>query len=113
MNINTYRALLVSVAIGFTVAFCVVVIPGAITNPDPIWLLQAGFVNPVASGYALDAISCWVVLALWVVYEARTLGIRGGWIALLLAAVPGVATGFAVYLLLRLAQRAEPSPEDS
>ncbi|WP_369010820.1 DUF2834 domain-containing protein [Klebsiella pneumoniae] len=31
-------------------------------------------------------------------------GIRHGWVALLLGVVPGVATGFAVYLLIRLNQ---------
>jgi hypothetical protein len=46
------------------------------------------------------------VLAIWVLYEARMKGIRHGWIALALGVVPGVATGFGVYLLLRLNQEA-------
>jgi hypothetical protein len=43
-----------------------------------------------------------VVLTTWVVYEAKTRPVKHGWIAPLLGLVPGVATGFAVYLLLRL-----------
>lgn len=45
-----------------------------------------------------------VMLAVWVMYEAKVKGIRHGWVALLLGVVPGVATGFAVYLLIRLKQ---------
>ena len=52
------------------------------------------------------ALFTWSVLAIWVLYEARMKGIRHGWIALALGVVPGVATGFGVYLLLRLNQEA-------
>jgi hypothetical protein len=66
--------------------------------------LAAGFVNPYAAGYAMDTICCWCVLTVWVIHEARAKGIRHGWIAVMLGLAPGVATGFAVYLLLRLSQ---------
>jgi hypothetical protein len=58
-------------------------------------------VNPYAAGYATDAIACWLVLAIWGTYDASTHGVQHGWLCLLLGAIPGVATGFALYLILR------------
>jgi Terpene cyclase DEP1 len=80
------------------------VLPPLVADPDVIGALLAGFVNPYAAGYALDAITCWLILAVWVVHEARARGIRHGWIALLLGLVPGVATGLACYLIVRSMQ---------
>ncbi|HNM03492.1 MAG TPA: DUF2834 domain-containing protein, partial [Leptospiraceae bacterium] len=62
----------------------------------------AGFVNPFAAGYSMDTIFCWLILAIWVAYEARVRQIRYGWVCVLLGIVPGVATGFAFYLLIRM-----------
>ncbi|WP_372638275.1 DUF2834 domain-containing protein [Alcanivorax jadensis] len=45
-----------------------------------------------------------MVLAIWVVFERQRYQIRGGWLALLLGVVPGVAVGFALYLLMRQRQ---------
>jgi Terpene cyclase DEP1 len=104
MNINTFRTLLILLATAFTIAFMVLCIPPFIQNPDIIGALGSGFVNPYASGYSLDVFFCWAVLATWIVYESRVKGIRHGWVALVLGLVPGVAVGFAVYLLLRLKQ---------
>lgn len=86
----------------FAVAFFIVVIPELVRHPNVFAALAAGFVNPFAAGYAMDAITCWLILAVWVFYEARTKGIKRGWVALVLGVAPGVATGLAVYLLLRL-----------
>lgn len=97
-----FKALLTLLALGFAMAFCVVVVPPFLASPDAIGAALAGFVNPFAAGYATDTIMCWCVLATWVWFEARTTGMRHGWIALALGVVPGVATGFAVYLLMRL-----------
>jgi hypothetical protein len=47
---------------------------------------------------------CWFVLASWIVYEKAKHGVKHGWIPLLLGLVPGVATGFALYLLIRMRQ---------
>lgn len=47
---------------------------------------------------------CGLVLAVWVVYERSALGIRHGWVAIPLSAVPGVATAFGVYLFIRSRQ---------
>lgn len=104
MSIVVFRNLLVLLALGFGLAFVAIVVPPLLESGDVIGAFAAGFVNPYASGYALDAITCWAVLAVWVIYEARTMGIKYGWIALLLGVAPGVATGFATYLLLRLGQ---------
>lgn len=105
MNTELFRVLLCLIAVGFAAAFSVIVIPPLAASPDIVGAFAAGFVNPYASGYALDAISCWCVLAVWVIYEAKNDGIRHGWIPLLLGLAPGVATGFAVYLLMRLHQK--------
>jgi len=104
MNERGYRVVLMLLAGGFAAAFGVLCVPPLIDNPDIVGAAMAGFVNPFSSGYALDAIFCWCVLTVWVIHEARTRQIRHGWVAVLLGLVPGVATGFAVYLLMRLRQ---------
>ena len=104
MGTAAYRRFLVVLAVAFAVAFALVCIPPFIQNPDIVGAFAGGFVNPYASGYAMDIFFTWAVLAVWVIYEAKVKGIRYGWVALLLGVVPGVATGFAVYLLIRLNQ---------
>ncbi|GAA3964893.1 DUF2834 domain-containing protein [Allohahella marinimesophila] len=104
MTTRTFQKLLIVLALGFALVFLAVVVPPLVERPDLIGAFAAGFVNPYASGYAMDVFFCWFVLAAWVWYEASTRQIRYGWIALVLGIVPGVATGFAVYLLMRLSQ---------
>ena len=104
MTKTTFRTVLILLAAGFTALFTAICIPPFLQNPDVIGAFGAGFVNPYSSGYALDIFFTWAVLAAWVVYEAKALGIRHGWVALVLGVVPGVAVGFAVYLLLRIKQ---------
>ena len=70
-------------------------------QPDILAAFGAGFVNPYSSGYSADVIACWLILAIWVVYEAKSRSVRHGWVCLVVGVVPGVATGFAAYLLLR------------
>lgn len=101
MKNSLFRPLVAALGLGFAAAFCAVVVPALIAQPDVVAAALAGFVNPFAAGYALDTIFCWAVLAVWVWHEARTRRVRHGWIALVLGVVPGVATGLAVYLLLR------------
>ena len=60
-----------------------------------------GFVNPFAAGYSTDVIMCWFIMVGWIVYEKQTLGIKHGWICIVLGVIPGVAVGFAAYLWLR------------
>jgi len=107
MNPLLFRVLRPAIATLFTLAFALVVVPPLLQSGDVPGAFAAGFVNPYAAGYAMDTIGCWCVLAVWVVHEARAKGIRHGWIALLLGLVPGVATGLAVYLLLRTRQVGE------
>jgi hypothetical protein len=102
MNRDTFRVVLVCLAIGFAVVFTVLVVPPLLASGDVLGAFAAGFVNPYSSGYALDAITSWLVLAAWVIHESHSRHVRHGWVALLLGVVPGVATGFAVYLLLRM-----------
>ena len=113
MNQNTFRFLLILVAVGFAGTLATLCVPPLIEHPDLAGAIAAGFANPYASGYALDAIGCWFVLAIWVVYEAKVRRMRHGWIALALGVVPGVTTGFAVYLLLRLKQKPAGMTESS
>lgn len=88
----------------FLLIFCTVVIPPLIAQPDIFGAFAAGFVNPYASGYSTDVLACWVILTAWVMYEAKTLHIRHGWICVALGIIPGVAVGLALYLLLRMRQ---------
>lgn len=104
MSIAIFRVSLILLAATFTLAFVAICIPPFLENPDILGAFAGGFVNPYATGYALDAFATWGVLAVWVVYEAKAKGFRHGWVALVLGMVPGVAVGFAVYLLLRLKQ---------
>lgn len=99
MTENQFRIGISAVALAFTALFCVVVIPPLIADPDIVGAFGAGFVNPYASGYSSDVVACWVILAIWIVFESRS--IRHGWVCLVLGVVPGVAVGFAAYLLLR------------
>lgn len=104
MKTKTFQFLIAVLAAGFVMAFTLLVVPALLESGDIWGAAMAGFVNPYASGYAIDAIMCWAILAVWVIYEARTHGIKHGWIALVLGVAPGVATGFGFYLLMRLRQ---------
>ena len=97
-----FKIAIVAAALAFLVIFGAVVIPALMLDPDVPGAFAAGFVNPFASGYAADALACWVILAAWILYERATLGIRHGWVCIVLGLVPGVALGFALYLLLRM-----------
>ncbi len=99
-----FRRLLIMVALIFCGALLVLAGPPLLENPDIIGAFAAGFVNPFAAGYATDVILCWVILAIWVLFERQRYQIRGGWLALVLGVVPGVAVGFALYLLMRQRQ---------
>ena len=48
--------------------------------------------------------SSWLVLTVWIVYEAKALKLKYGWVAVLLGLIPGTVTGFAFYLVLRTIQ---------
>ena len=101
---TAYTSALGIIGIGFAAFFFITMGPGFLANPDIVAAVKAGFVNPYSSGFATDAVCCWLVLAAWVVYEKFEKGMKHGWIALLLGLVPGVATGFALYLFMRMKQ---------
>jgi uncharacterized membrane protein len=104
MSETLFKAVIIAAAAVFTLIFCWVVIPPLIANPDVVGAMAAGFVNPYSSGYSADVLACWVILTAWIVYEARTKGVRHGWVCVVLGMVPGVAVGFALYLLMRMKQ---------
>ena len=101
---TTYLSFLGIIGIGFAGFFFITLGPLLVENPDVIAAFKAGYVNPYSSGFATDAIACWLVLAAWVVYEKYEKCIKHGWIALLIGLVPGVATAFALYLVMRMRQ---------
>lgn len=104
MTVSQFRVCLIVLATGFTVLFGVLVIPPLFQDPDVLGAFAAGFVNPYSSGYSSDVIVCWFILAAWVAFEAKQKQVRYGWVCLLVGLVPGVAVGFAGYLLLRMQQ---------
>jgi hypothetical protein len=101
---SLFRTFVVAIGVSFAAAFTYVVVPPLLDSGDIVGGFAAGFVNPYATGYALDTIACWCVLAVWVVYERSRYRVRHGWLALVLGVAPGVATGFALYLVLRMPQ---------
>jgi len=101
---TAYLSALGIIGIGFAAFFFITLGPLLIENPDVFAAFKAGYVNPYSSGFATDAVACWLVLAAWVVYEKFEKGIKHGWIALLIGLVPGVATAFALYLVMRMKQ---------
>jgi hypothetical protein len=92
------------IALAFCAFFAIAVLPPALRSGDIFGAFKAGFVNPFSTGYSVDVILCWVILSIWILYERKSLSIRGGWIAILLGFVPGVATGFGLYLVMRTLQ---------
>jgi hypothetical protein len=101
---TAYLSALGIIGIGFATFFFITLGPLLIENPDVFAAFEAGYVNPYSSGFATDAIACWLVLAAWVIYEKFEKGIKHGWIALLIGLVPGVAKAFALYLVMRMRQ---------
>ena len=104
MSEKNFRICLTLVGAAFALFFFATITPPLIENPDVFGAIIAGFVNPYAAGYATDTIVCWFVLMIWIVYEARTYNMKYGWVCLLVGVIPGVASGFALYLILRLKQ---------
>ncbi|MEM9069766.1 MAG: DUF2834 domain-containing protein [Myxococcota bacterium] len=99
MSDRLFAVALLAVGAGFAVFFVITMGPPFVANPDVVGAFAAGFVNPYATGYSVDTVCCWLLLAILVVRERSK--VRHGWVCLLLGIVPGVATGFALYLYLR------------
>jgi len=104
MNEKQFRATLILLALGFAAYFSAVVVPPLVADPDILGAFAAGFVNPYSSGYSTDVIVCWLILAAWVAFEAKSRSVKHGWVCLALGVIPGVAVGLAAYLLVRSRQ---------
>lgn len=76
---SLFKGTILSLGLGFAVAFGIIVLPAFFKNPDIFGSFAAGFVNPFAAGYSMDTIFCWLILAIWVAYEAKVRQIRYGW----------------------------------
>ena len=107
MSDRSFRVAVIAVGLAFTALFSGLVVRPLIDDPDILGAFGAGFVNPYASGYSADVIACWVILAIWIVFEARSRSVKHGWLCLVVGVIPGVAVGFAAYLVLRSNQIAE------
>ena len=101
MSTKTFQATVFVIALMFVVFFTFSVVPALVKDFDVIGAFAAGLVNPYSAGYSADVIACWLILVVWVIYEKTNLNIRHGWACLLLGIIPGVAVGFAAYLILR------------
>lgn len=104
MSKTVFEGLVIGLGAAFAIAFCIIVVPPLLESGDVLGAFAAGFVNPFSSGYSLDVILCALILFAWIIYERSALGIKYGWIAIPISFVPGVATGFALYLVLRMRQ---------
>ena len=106
MSEKFFRTAVIAIGLAFLALFCVVVVPPLMADGDILGAFAAGFVNPYASGYSSDVIACWLILAVWVAFEATSKSVKHGWICVLLGVMPGVAVGLAAYLVLRSNQLA-------
>ena len=95
-----------AIAAAFSALFFAFVLPALPPVVDlPKVALLDGLVNPTALGYTADTLATGLVLIAWIIYERVALGVRRGWIAILLCFVPGVVVGLTVYLLIRRSDR--------
>ncbi len=107
MSDKVFKLALWALAVVFSVVFFVVCGPPLAGDGwNLMYAFGQGFVNPYSSGYAYDIFFSYGVLAVWVIHEAMTKGVKHGWISLVLGIVPGVAVGLASYLLIRSRQTA-------
>jgi len=106
MNESQFKAGVIASALAFFAVFLFISMPalfelnGSLIE-NSVTAFSAGFVNPFAIGFSVDATACWFILFFWVLYEAKTQKIKNGWLCLLVGAFPGIAIGFAAYLLVR------------
>ena len=78
MNQRIYISLLALIAVLFSGFFVLTVVPALAVDWDIVSAFAAGFVNPFASGYSVDVILCWCILAVWIIYERSNQGIKHG-----------------------------------
>jgi tryptophan-rich sensory protein len=76
------------------------------------WMKQC-FVNPAAASAFMDLTFGYIILAIWIVVEARKLDMRASWLYVLLTIWVSFAFGVGLFLLFRerhLRLRNMPSP---
>lgn len=98
MNEKFFEGALACIATGFTIVFCVFVIPSPNAAPNIIAAFAAGSVDLFAAGSSIDVILCWAVLAILITYEAMIFSVGHAWICLVIGIAPGVALGCPLYL---------------
>jgi len=103
MNEVIFKRLIVGAAAVFVAVYLLYSLPAAI-DMAVMDVIYAGFVNPIASGYSVDALCSWFIFVCWVLFERQQYGIKWGWVCILIATVPGIALGFCVYLIVRQKQ---------
>lgn len=64
------------------------------------WTRQC-LVNPAAASALMDLTFGYIILSLWMVLEARRLGMRFGWLYIVLAVGISFAFGVGLFLMLR------------
>jgi hypothetical protein len=94
--------ILIALGLGFVVTIGVVVVPTFLADGlNVVTALDDAFANTYASGFAIDTLFTYFVLAAWVIYEYQYRAVQHGWVALVLGLVIGVAAGLVFYLLIR------------
>lgn len=64
-------------------------------------LLEELFVNRVSAAFALDLTMTAIVLAVFMIWEGRRVGVRLVWLPILLTFTVGVSCGVPLFLFLR------------
>lgn len=80
MTQRSFSLAIAALGATFTILFGIVVIPELIRHPDVLDAFAAGFVNPFAAGYAMDAITCWCILTVgWCTRPRPKASSMAGW----------------------------------
>lgn len=70
---------------------------------SPVLFVQAGFVNPAAASLSCDILVVALAASVWMVVEARRVGVRHGWVFVVLGWF--VAMAFAIPLFWAVRER--------
>lgn len=64
------------------------------------WTRQC-LVNPAAASALMDLTFAYIILAIWMVIEARRVGMRFGWLYIVVAVGISLAFGLGLFLMMR------------
>lgn len=73
----------------------------ALLQFDWVMFFRSGFVNPGAAFLSVDAIVGATAFLLWMIPEARKLGMRHWWVYIVVTLAVAFAVGFPLFLLMR------------